>query len=199
VVSAAQLRVLGFREGAIRSRLGVGRMHVVHRGVYAVGHSALSLEGRCLAAVLTVGGGPAVHSDSILGYWSAAVSHRSAASLWELLPVRDGPIHVLAGGRGGKAKRRGLCLHRSRTLAPADVTLCTGIPVTTPARTIDDLRRATSLGRSGAVSRRELRRAIRQANVLGLPIGEEDGRDRTRSDLENDFLRMCRRHRLPRP
>jgi very-short-patch-repair endonuclease len=61
------------------------------------------------------------------------------------------------------------------------------------------MRNATSLGRSGAVSPRELRRAIRQANVLGLPIGEESGRDRTRSDLERDFLWLCRRHRLPRP
>jgi very-short-patch-repair endonuclease len=63
--------------------------------------------------------------------------------------------------------------------------------VTKPAQTIVDLR--------GCVSPRELRRAIRQANVLGLPIGPETGRDRTRSDLERDFLRLCRRHRLPLP
>jgi len=66
-----------------------------------------------------------------------------------------------------------------------------GIPVTKPAQTIADLR--------GCVVGRELRRAIRQANVLGLPIGDEAGRDRTRSDLERDFLRLCRRFRLPRP
>lgn len=53
--------------------------------------------------------------------------------------------------------------------------------------------------RSGAVTRRELRRAIRQAEVLGLPLGEDGGRDGTRSDLEGDFLRFCRRHRLPAP
>ncbi len=35
--------------------------------------------------------------------------------------------------------------------------------------------------------------------MLGLPIGEESGWDRTRSDLEGDFLGLCRRHRLPRP
>lgn len=47
----------------------------------------------------------------------------------------------------------------------------------------------------------ELRRAIRQANVLGLPIDDLDGekKDRTRSDLERDFLRLCRRHHLPMP
>jgi very-short-patch-repair endonuclease len=35
--------------------------------------------------------------------------------------------------------------------------------------------------------------------VLGLPIGAESGRDRTRSDLERDFSRLCRRHGLPAP
>ncbi len=35
--------------------------------------------------------------------------------------------------------------------------------------------------------------------MLGLPLGEEVRRDRTRSDLEGDFLGICRRHRLPKP
>ncbi len=35
--------------------------------------------------------------------------------------------------------------------------------------------------------------------MLGLPLGEEHRSDRTRSDLERDFLRICRRHRLPAP
>ncbi len=80
---------------------------------------------------------------------------------------------------------------------PVDVTLRRGIPVTTPARTIADLRAAISAGRA-VVSSRELRKAIRQAGVIGLPIGDEGG-DRTRGDLERDFLSLCRRHRLPRP
>jgi len=51
----------------------------------------------------------------------------------------------------------------------------------------------------GAPSARELRRAIRQANVLGFPLDEWDAKDRTRGDLEEAFLALCRRHRLPRP
>ncbi len=35
--------------------------------------------------------------------------------------------------------------------------------------------------------------------MLGLPIGERDATVRTRSDLEGDFLRLCRRHQLPPP
>ena len=78
------------------------------------------------------------------------------------------------------------------------MTLRKGIPVTTPGRTIADLRRA-SRGGARLISSRELRRAIRQASVLGLPIDHGPEVDRTRSDLERDFLALCRRHRLPSP
>jgi very-short-patch-repair endonuclease len=49
------------------------------------------------------------------------------------------------------------------------------------------------------MTEKELRRAVRQADVLGLPQGGDTKRDRTRSDLEGDFLRICRRRRLPSP
>lgn len=49
------------------------------------------------------------------------------------------------------------------------------------------------------VSAGELRRAVRQAEVLGLAIGTEIEPDRTRSELEYLFLRLCRRQRLPAP
>jgi len=62
-----------------------------------------------------------------------------------------------------------------------------------------DLRGAISSRRDGAISSRELRKAIRQANVIGLPIGPRHAKVRTRSDLEGNFLRLCRRHRLPPP
>jgi very-short-patch-repair endonuclease len=43
-----------------------------------------------------------------------------------------------------------------------------------------------------------VRRAIRQAEFLELPVGELET-DGTRSDLERDFLRLWRHHRLPAP
>jgi very-short-patch-repair endonuclease len=200
VISIGQLRGLGVSDDAVRARLLTGRLHRVHRGVYAVGHSSLPFEGRCCAAVLAAGGDRRVsEAESVLDFWSAAVSHRSAACLWDLMPAGDGPIDVIVGGLGGKARRRGVRIHRSRSLVSADVTLRGGIPLTTPARTIADLRRTTSERRPGALAPREVRRAIRQANVLGLPIDEESARDRTRGDLERDFLRICRRCRLPLP
>ena len=66
-----------------------------------------------------------------------------------------------------------------------------GIPVTTPARTIADIEATRPVW--------EARRALRQAEYLGLDLGPEIESDRTRSDLERDFLTFCRRHRLPPP
>ncbi|HXR30056.1 MAG TPA: DUF559 domain-containing protein [Solirubrobacterales bacterium] len=58
---------------------------------------------------------------------------------------------------------------------------------------------AVAADKAGMISAWELRKAIRQANVIGLPIAAEDAGDRTRSDLEAAFLSICSRHRLPRP
>jgi very-short-patch-repair endonuclease len=144
------------------------------------------------------GGGPH-EGGSVLECWRAAVSHRTALVLWALLPAKAGLCDVIVRGGGGRAARSDLRVHRSRSLLPGDVTLRRGIPVTTPVRTVADLRTAISLGRSGAISGGELRKAIRQANVIGLPLADDDAAERTRSDLERDFLAICRRHRIPRP
>lgn len=152
-----------------------------------------------MAGVLALGdyGGS---EGTILDFWGAALSHRSAAELWELLPARDGVVDVSVPNRGGRRTRKGIRLHRSLTLLPVAVTLRRGIPVTTPLRTIADLRRVVSKsGRPGLLSSRELRHAIRQASVIGLPLGDDERRDRTRSDLERDFLRLCDRHDVPAP
>lgn len=198
VVTAAQLRSIGMSDNAAQARARRGSLHRIHRGVYAVGHAALSAESRLLAAVLAIGGGPGDASGKVLDCFSAAVSHRSAAFLWGL--ARDaGPVDVIVRRAGGRGRRAGIRVHRSVSLAPDDVILHGGIPVTRPARTVADLRLALSCRRAGALSARELRRAIRQASVLGLPLGDDDGDDRTRSDLEADFLKICKRHGLPQP
>ena len=72
-----------------------------------------------------------------------------------------------------------------------------GIPVTDPRRTVSDLRRAKQ--RRGGASSKELRRAMRQAAVLGLPLGPDTRPERTRSDLERLFKRISRRNGIPAP
>lgn len=202
VVAVEQLLGARINKDGILRRVKAGRLFRVHRGIYSVGHSALSREGRWLAAVLACGRVDPLRGTRqtmpVLEYWGAALSHRSAAELWGLLRPRDGPVDVSIRGDGGKAKRSGIRLHRSHLLLPAAVTSRTGIPATTPVKTIADLRRV-SRGKRQLITPRELRRAVRQANVFGLPIEEGDRRRRERSDLEEDFVALCRRHRLPLP
>jgi very-short-patch-repair endonuclease len=73
------------------------------------------------------------------------------------------------------------------------VTRRDNIPVTCPARTIQDLRRVLPPD--------HLQAAIRRADVLRLDIGSQPGYepDDTRSGLERRFLALCRCHELPRP
>jgi very-short-patch-repair endonuclease len=179
VVSLTQLRDAGIHRSGVQRRLHAGRLHRIYRGVYAVGHAGLSSEARWLAAVLACGPG-------------AALSHRSAAELWGMLEISPGPVHVTVPEPGGRKQREDIRVHRSPSLLKAVTTRRKAIAVTTPARTLSDLRSTISPGL--------LRRARRQAEFLGLPIGEHArNSDGTRSDLEGRFLRLCRRHRLPEP
>lgn len=177
VVSIEQLAVAGIHRSGVARRVQAGRLHRIHRGVYAVGHRGLGNEGRWMAAVLACGEG-------------AALSHRSAAELWGLLPPTQGAVDVVVPGSGGRRKRQGLCLHRAPSLQKDATTIRHGIAVTTPARTLADLKRAASAS--------EFRPAVRQADVLGYGLGGVEV-DCTRSELEYMFLRLCRRHRLPAP
>jgi Transcriptional regulator, AbiEi antitoxin/Protein of unknown function (DUF559) len=191
VVSIAQLRAAGIGANAVTRWVRRGRLHRVHRGVYAVGHAGLSIEGWWMAAVLACGEG-------------AVLSHAAAAALWGLLgPVR-GAIDVSVPTSAGRAHRGGIRVHRCATLAregasqgpgrarvPPAATVRRGIPVTSVPRTLEDLR--------GAVPARLHRRAIRQAELAGFALGAASGGDRTRSDLERDFLAFCWTHDIPRP
>lgn len=180
VVTATQLAAAGLDRNAVARRVRAGRLHRMHQGVYAVGHGAPSRERSYMAAVLACGSG-------------AVLSHRSAAVLWDLLrPEKDEPVHVSLASRSGRFRGGEVRIHRPRSLAPSDLTRRSGIPVTTPSRTILDLR-------ASRLEPRLLRRAIRQAELARYKLNPSIDRDRTRSDLERDFLRLCRRHRIPEP
>jgi very-short-patch-repair endonuclease len=126
----------------------------------------------------------------------AVLSHTSAGALWGILrrasnagDVPHGPVHVTVPGN--ERGRPGIRVHRSRSLFPSGVTRRAGIPVTTPSRTLADLRRT--------LPQPQFARALREAEYLKLPLDDRFNPDHTRSDTEADFLSICRRHRLPRP
>jgi very-short-patch-repair endonuclease len=137
-----------------------------------------------MAAVLAAGEG-------------AVLSHTSAGELWGMLGLRRRqssrqaalPIHVTVRRRS--ESRKGIRVHRTRTLTDDQSTRRLNIPVTTPSRTLVDLRRILPQPQFAA--------ALRQAEFLGLPLDGAVELDHTRSELERRFLALCRRHRLPRP
>ena len=141
VVARRQLTDLGLGRGVVEVGLRRGRLHLVHRGVYAVGHRRLSREGRLMAAVLACGP-------------DAALSHRSAAGAWGILShPRSWPEVTRATGW----RARNGILQRRSPLPGDEVTVVDGIPSTTVPRTVLDL--------AAVVSRRQLENALNEIEV----------------------------------
>ncbi len=91
MVGRRQLLALGVTRAQIEHRLRVGRWHPLFRGVYAVGHTALTDRGRARAALLAAG--PA-----------AVASHRTAAALLRLIPVLPRAARGDRPARGSRAR-----------------------------------------------------------------------------------------------
>lgn len=200
VVSIRQLRSIGYSHSSVEKAVAGGRLHRLHHGVYAVGHTNLSLLGRCLAGVLAAG--PA-----------SLLSHYSAGWLLGLTSTRPIPVHVTTPVP--RRRRDGIRIHHSRTLLGADRGLERGIPVTSVARTALDL--------AAGVRFRTLRRLIRRSEDLEVfdlddfrsVIARNRGhRGRlplqralaiyepprfTRSELEREFLAWVEGAKLPQP
>jgi very-short-patch-repair endonuclease len=188
---------MGLTPRMIEVRMAAGRLHVIHRGVYAVGHTRLSQEARWLAAVLACGEG-------------AVLSHRSAGALWGIRPW-TGCVEVTAR----HAHRRGPSIvARRSSLEPHESTEHRGIPCTTPERTLIDF--------ATVAQPHQIDRAVREAEFLRLvDFGELDrmlatcSRDvnelrraiqhasespaHTRSELEDRFRTLVLDANLPAP
>jgi hypothetical protein len=185
LVTRWQLGAVGVNRGSIEKWVRGGRLHPVFRGVYAVGHPALSRQARWLAAVLACGPG-------------AVLSHLSAAALWGLVPAEGHLVDVsVPRSRDGLV---GISVHRRRT-PPEAMTHC-GVPVTTPAQTVVDLARTFTPANLG--------RLIDEAQLLAsfdasaLPprlraLVHEPASGIPRTILEARFLSITRGAGLPRP
>ena len=199
VVSRQQLRAR-CSEQQLKTRIAAGWLHRLHPGVYAVGHTKLTVRSRWMAAVLACGA-------------DAALSHTDAAALHGLLKVDSGAIHVTALGRHNID---GIRCHSVRSLDDRDVTKVDGIPVTTLERALLDLAEAKDrrpfaaalkqaqhedkldLRRINAViARNPGRRGIKPLRAALAELTEEPGW--TQSELERRFVDLCRSHELPLP
>jgi very-short-patch-repair endonuclease len=190
VIARAQLLAFGYTPATIRHMLARARLHVIYPGVYAVGRSDLTREGRLMAAVLC-------------GRPDAFISHDSAAAFWGFRPESRGRVEITVPA-ARRPRLQAIRVHRSRTLGAHHTTMREGIPITTPVRTLTDI--------SPSLDRKRLERAINEADRLGLVDPEElrreiDGAGRnaavlrktldrrthrkTRSELERDFLPLA--------
>lgn len=143
VVSTRQLLVLGYSRSSVADEAKAGRLHRLHRGVYAVGMRRLDWHGYCLAAVLACA--------------PAYASHASAGWIWGLLSYAPERIDVTAPTR--RHPKGAMRLHHAR-LDPRDCGEREGIPVTSLARTLLDL--------AATLPRRRFDRTLERAEELGL-------------------------------
>lgn len=198
LVTVEQLYALGFSSAAISRRVACGRLHRIHRGVYAVGRREITREGVFLAAALAIGDG------AVLGGFAAA-------ALWGFWNGNTAPIEVVVARR--TRPRVGLLVHRVDDLPASAITRHLGIPVTTPVRTIFDLAGTIRLDR---VFRRVVHEAFVQKRISLRALQEEidrsDPRRRgvarvmaeiatgakpTRSWLEDALVEILRRADVP--
>jgi predicted transcriptional regulator of viral defense system len=200
VVSIRQLERLGFWPTTVHRELAAGRLHRLHRGVYAVGHRRLSWHGHCLAAVLA-------NSPSV-------ASHFSAGWLWGLLLNRpSGKFHLTTPNQ--RHRKRDFVLHRA-ALADEDRAVVEGIPVTSLARTLLDLAAEVSLDRVCrflARAEADERLDLRALESVLARCGNHPGRSTlrtaldiykpdlaiTRSGVESEFRDLVRKAGLPPP
>jgi very-short-patch-repair endonuclease len=146
VVSRKQLRALGLTDREISLRAVRGNLQPLFHGTFAVGHRAISREGKMLAAVLACENG-------------TVLSHESAAELLGLWDNRLSVVHVIPPDWSGR-KVQGIRWHRVRLPHPDEIAVRKGIRCTTISRTIVDM--------AGQSSWEQLRRLVEQAAILRL-------------------------------
>jgi hypothetical protein len=171
-------------------------MYTIHRGVYALGHYAVSTEGNLVAALLHAGPG-------------ALLSHYAAAWWWGMLDREPGVIDVSAPGTRGSLS--GVRVHHPRVL---DGTRCRRLPITTVTRTLRDLAAESSVDQlRRALAQADYRRLLHVDQVVAVCGQGCHGTARlraalerhepriamTRSELERRFLELCESAGLPMP
>jgi hypothetical protein len=201
VIAHEQLLRLGLSAREIRRRVQSGRLHPLHRGVYAVGHRAPGPDAPWWRAVLALGG-------------ETFLSHHSAAAAFGLRQSASGLVHVTVRGRNGRERRAGIKVHRPLGLPDDEVTSLRGLPITTPARILLDLaaakvrdldrvldlaehQRLISFGELHTLLERYPRRPGTRS--LKAQLARYRGPVDVRSELERLVHQLCDAHDLPLP
>jgi very-short-patch-repair endonuclease len=197
-VTRTQLYALGLSRRAVEHRLEQGVLIAAHRGVYAVGHLPTNPLDRARGALLAAGP-------------RSALAHQTALAYWQGLKHWPEPLELISAN---DRRPTNLVVHYSSTLLHRDIRQVDGLRVTSPARTALDLApRVSAKQRTRIVNdlRHQNRLTVEQlrdiadrnprhpgARLIKDLIGDSQ-REPTRSELEDAFLRLLKKYKLPTP
>ena len=197
-VTREQMLAAGVNPRTVKRWVASGKLIRVYRGVYAVGHVQINPINAAHAALLAGGDRCALAGGCGLVLWS----------VWRGWPQR---LEIVTAG---DRRPSGLIVHRSMTLLHRDIKEVQGLRVTSPARTLLDVAsrlRPKQLTRAiNDLRLRDLltiedlasvvaRNPTHEAVTLLRPHLEFAQPEPTRSVLEDRFLPLLRKHRLPTP
>ncbi len=202
VVSADELRQLGFSRHAIDARLKDGRLHRLHRGVFAIGRRPVPVRGHWRAGVLAA-------------RRRAWLARLHSAALLDLVEPPRGPVHVLVEG-GWVPSRGRLIVHTTTSLTAMEHTTAHGIPTTSLPRTLLDVASLTDelqlrrmyeraeelqlLDTAAVRSILDLRRGHRgAARLRALLAYDPTAAAAAISELERLYLDLLREYDIPTP
>jgi hypothetical protein len=163
-VTRAQILAAGATARRLRTLQQQGVVSRAARGIYVLAGAPPTWEQDVIVAALA--SSP-----------SAVASHRTAAALWHLDRFRRRHVEV---STEGPAPRRptGAVVHESTLLPARDRTAVSGIPVTSPTRTLIDMGRFVGTARLGAMVDDAVRRELTSYEALQLRFAELAGRGR---------------------
>jgi hypothetical protein len=188
VIGWRQLRDCGVGSSTAQRWRADAKLHIIHRGVYALGHSSIPIEGRLVAALLHAG------RDAVL-------SHATAAWWWGLIAVGPTTIDVSTGAWARSTA--GVAVHHRRRM---ERTRHRRFPITTVPQTLLDLAAAAPLNQvRRALAEADYRRlldprAFEQVLGVGRPGSaklrkalerHQPRLARARSPLEELFIPLC--------
>ena len=196
VIDVVQLRACGVSQSAAGRWCQAARLFPMYPGVYAFGRKTVPIEGRLVAALLHAGPG-------------AVLSHTTAAWWWGL--TTDEPVRIEVSATNRTRSQPDLLVHHPRVI---DATRHRRFPITTVAQSVLDFAATAPLDRVRyALAEADYRdlldlQAVEEVLGRGRPGSRllrkalrrhQPAYARTRSELENAFLRLCERHRIPIP
>jgi very-short-patch-repair endonuclease len=191
----------GIPPGVITRLIRSGFLHPLHRGVYAVGHTALAQFAKEHAALLACG-------------HDAVISGISALYLWGIVESEPPHVDISVAARHCRT-RSGIRLHHIHAIDEGDIRRRHDLPVVFPAGALIEFAAEAGADElADVVAKARLKGLIREGELEEAAAGrgrrcgaarmraflrDEDEPAITRSRAERQFRRLLKEAQLPPP